>query len=135
MSDESQERVRQMRELLAKSQTPKGDAEQVRHVSADRGGIAVHANGSVHIGMSPVAQKKPFFDFNRLTGLYFVLIVAAYIFFRLLPLWQSRPKGLAPIFTVQYMGSQAPLGELAVLAFGGAAVAACFAGLTRWLSR
>lgn len=58
--------------------------------------------------MSPVAQKKPFFDFNRLTGLYFVLIVAAYIFFRLVPLWQSRPKGLAPIFTVQYMGSQAP---------------------------
>lgn len=39
MSDESQERVRQMRELLAKSQTAKGDAEQVRHVSADRGGL------------------------------------------------------------------------------------------------
>lgn len=135
MSDESQEKVRQMRELLAKSQTSKGNAEHVRHVTADRGGIAVHAGGSVHIGMSPVAQKKPFFNFGRLVGIYFLLIVAAYIFFRLMPLWQSRPKGLAPIFTVQYMGSQAPLWELAVLAFGGAAVAACLAGLTRWLSR
>ncbi|MBB5881184.1 hypothetical protein GGR74_002387 [Xanthomonas arboricola] len=135
MSDESQQNVRQIRELLAKSQSPKGNAEHVQHVTADRGGIAVHANGSVHIGMSPAAQKKPFFDFNRLTGLYFVLIVAAYIFFRLVPLWQSRPEGLAPIFALQYMSSQAPLWELAVLACGGAAVAACLAGLTRWLSR
>ncbi|MEA9746584.1 hypothetical protein VDF76_05965 [Xanthomonas campestris pv. raphani] len=135
MSDESQEKVRQMRELLAKSQTSKGNAEHVQHVTADRGGIAVHAGGSVHIGMSPVAQKKPFFDFNRLAGLYFSLIVAAYVLFRLEPLWQGRPRGLAPIFTLQYMGDQAPLWELAVLAVGGAAIAACLAGITRRLLR
>lgn len=74
MSDESQENVRKMRELLAKSQAPKGNAEQVRHVTADRGGIAVHAGGSVHIGMSPVAQRKPFFNFGRLLSLYSLLL-------------------------------------------------------------
>ncbi|WDM68929.1 hypothetical protein [Xanthomonas cucurbitae] len=135
MSDQSQENVRQMRELLGKSQPHKGTAEHVRHVTADRGGIAVHAGGSVHIGMSPTPQKKPFFNFNRLLGIYFLLIVAAYVGLRLLPLWQSQPEGQSPILTLQYISSQAPLWEVPALAFGGTAIAACLAGLTRWLVR
>ncbi|RFF48047.1 hypothetical protein [Xanthomonas campestris] len=135
MSDESQENVRKMRELLAKSQTPKGNAEQVRHVTADRGGIAVHADGPVHIGISPVAQRKPFFTFNLLLRLYFLPIFLVYVGARLVPLWRSRPEGQPPFLGLQYIGSQVSLWELPVIGITTAVIAAGLAALTRWLLR
>ncbi|MCC8686200.1 hypothetical protein [Xanthomonas campestris] len=135
MSDESQENVRKMRELLAKSQAPKGNAEQVRHVTADRGGIAVHAGGSVHIGMSPVAQRKPFFNFGRLLSLYSLLLFFAYIGLRMVPIWRSQPEEQSPVLRLYHIGEQVPLGELLVVFVVTTAIAAGFAALTRWAIR
>ncbi|MCC5074338.1 hypothetical protein [Xanthomonas campestris] len=139
MSDESQEKVRQMRELLAKSQTTKGSAEQVRYVSADRGGIAVHAGGSVHIGMGPGGggggKRKPFFNFGRLLGIYSLLLFFAYVGLRMFPLWRSQPEGQSPILKLYNVGDQVPLEELLVVFIVITAVAAGLAALTRWLVR
>jgi len=134
MNDEGQEKVRQMRELLAKSQAPKAKTEHERQVIADRGGIAVNAGGSVHIGIGPVVQRKPFFNFGRLLGAYLLLFFGVYVGLRLVPLWQSQ-RGQPPLHTLIYVSDQVPLGELLVIFIATTAIAAGLAALTRWALR